>query len=502
MEELIGSESLVQITALFNQLIVWLESNILVTANLIQLGVILFIYFLSYYFYRISKNETAELLEKIPVLEDSSREDLINSVLRPFIFNLLLWIVVLFAEIFGIPHQLGNIIGNLFTAWIIIKFISIFLPGKFSVRIISFLIWSITALKILNIYDQTVKILGSMAIKSGNLNISLLLVIKGILWFTILFWLARKANTVFNRRIEKSNNLTPSIKVLLNKVTKITLFTVAFLFTLSGIGVDLSTFAFLGGAIGVGLGFGLQKIVSNFISGIIILLDRSIKPGDVVQINDIYGRIKNLNTRFVSVVTRAGKEYLVPNEDFITKKVINWSYSDELVRVEVPIGVGYDSDIELVRELILEAAKDKKRVVNKPEPACLLTSFGDNTVDFKLMFWINDPDNGIANVKSNVLFSVWKLFAEHDVNIAFPQRDLHFESISNDTAEKLKKIFNDQGSKRFDNNKERESANEKKDDQKEESDNEVSNENSDKESNKDSNEDSTENQAAAVRENG
>jgi len=222
---------------------------------------------------------------------------------------------------------------------------------------------------------------------------------------------------------------------------KFILFTIAFLLTLSSIGINLSTFAFLGGAIGVGLGFGLQKIVSNFISGIIILLDKSIKPGDIVEINDVYGRIKSLDTRFVSIVTLAGKEYLVPNENFITKEVINWSYSDELVRVDIPIGVGYSSDMKLVKKLMMTAVNDKQRIINTPPPICLMTEFGDNTVNFSLRFWIKDPSNGIATIKSKVLFDVWDIFIENNINIAFPQRDLHFQSMSEDMLNKLKNIF-------------------------------------------------------------
>jgi len=309
------------------------------------------------------------------------------------------------------------------------------------VKIISSLVWTVTALKILNIYEKTLDILDNLSFQSGNLNVSLLLIIKGLLIFSILFWAFGKINEVLQKRITKTDNLTPSIKVLLTKLTKFALFTIAFLLTLSSIGVDLSTFAFLGGAIGLGLGFGLQKIVSNFISGIIILLDKSIKPGDIIEINDVYGRIKSLDTRFVSIVTLAGKEYLIPNENFITKEVINWSYSDELVRVDIPVGVGYDSNMNLVKELLLKSLENEERIVSTPSSACLMEEFGDNTVNFSLRFWIKDPDNGIANIKSNVLLTIWDLFAENDINIAFPQLDLHLESISDELENKLKKIL-------------------------------------------------------------
>jgi len=146
-------------------------------------------------------------------------------------------------------------------------------------------------------------------------------------------------------------------------------------------------------------------------------------------------------------VTRSGKEYLIPNEDFITKEVINWSYSDELVRVDADVGVSYDSDLRLVEELILKAAQEKNRILSSPEPHCLLMGFGDSSVNFQLRFWINDPRNGIQNIRSQILFSIWDNFKEHDIEIPFPQRDYHLRSVSEKAGEELQKIS------RKDNNK-------------------------------------------------
>ncbi len=204
----------------------------------------------------------------------------------------------------------------------------------------------------------------------------------------ILFWIASWSEKYFRRRLQRSSNLTPSVRVLVQKTIRVILYAAALMLALSSIGIDLSAFAFLGGAIGVGLGFGLQTIVSNFISGIIIILDKSIKPGDVIEIGEVFGTVRTLNTRFVSVVTLAGKEYLIPNESFITNEVINWSYSDDLVRLDTTVGVGYDSDLKKVQELILQAMNDHERIIRDPDPVCLLKEFGDNTVDFELRFWI------------------------------------------------------------------------------------------------------------------
>jgi len=176
-----------------------------------------------------------------------------------------------------------------------------------------------------------------------------------------------------------------------------TLIALAALIALASVNIDLTVFAVLSGAIGVGIGFGLQKVVSNFISGIVILLDRSIKPGDTISLGETFGWIRELRARFVSVVTRDGREYLIPNEDFITQEVINWSFSDDLVRLDVPFGVAYSSDPHEVTKLAIEAAKSVRRVVDLKEPVCWLTEFGDSSLNFLLRFWISDPQNGLTN---------------------------------------------------------------------------------------------------------
>jgi small-conductance mechanosensitive channel len=336
------------------------------------------------------------------------------------------------AASFSLPNVIISIFGNLVSAWLIVKAITLFFPRNRMFRFVSALIWIVAALRILNIYQETLDLLNSLAFNSGNLRISLLLIIKIIIIFSILFWLAGKLSRLVTKRIDSSDGLTPSIKVLLNKIARFLIFTSAILFTLSAVGVNLSAFAFLGGAVGVGLGFGLQKIVSNFISGIIILADKSIKPGDVVEIGNVYGWVRKLDTRFVSVVTRSGKEFLIPNEDFITKEVINWSYSDELVRVDAEVGVSYNSDLRLVQEIMMQAVEEKKRILTDPEPNVLLIGFGDSSVNFELRFWISDPRNGIQNIRSEVLFSIWDRFKENEVEIPFPQQDYHLKSLPDD----------------------------------------------------------------------
>jgi small-conductance mechanosensitive channel len=190
------------------------------------------------------------------------------------------------------------------------------------------------------------------------------------------------------------------------------------------LGVDLTAFTIFSGALGVGLGFGLQKVVSNFISGIIILLDRSIKPGDTISLGETFGWIRELSARFVSVVTRDGREHLIPNEDFITQKVINWSFSNDLIRLDVTFGVSYDSDPHAVSAMAIEAAAGVPRVLVSNKPVCWMTGFGDSTIDFILRFWISDPKNGLTNIRGLVLLAVWDKLKQNNVEIPYPHREL------------------------------------------------------------------------------
>jgi len=218
------------------------------------------------------------------------------------------------------------------------------------------------------------------------------------------------------------------MQVMLTKISKFSLYGLAILFALKSVGIDLTAFAVFSGAIGVGIGFGLQRIFSNFISGFILLFDRSIRPGDVISIGDRFGWVQSLHARYVVVKDRDGVETLIPNENLITSEVTNWSYSDRAVRTRIPVQISYDDDPEIAMQLLLDATDDKARILKKPEPAARLLGFGDNGIDLELRIWINDPEEGVANVVSDVNVSIWKSFKEHKITIPFPQRDVRIVS--------------------------------------------------------------------------
>ncbi|HHP7235950.1 MAG TPA: mechanosensitive ion channel family protein [Desulfobacterales bacterium] len=329
---------------------------------------------------------------------------------------------------YELPTALIDTAARLLTAWIIIRFTTAMMRESNWSKLLSITAWTVAALHILNLLGPTIELLDQLAITLGGVHVSLLLVIKGVIVFAVLLKLASSASGLLEKRLMSLEDLTPSVQVLLSKALKVTLLTVAVVVALSSLGINLSAFAFIGGAIGVGIGFGLQKVVSNLISGVILLLDKSIKPGDVVEVGDSYGRIDSLGARYVSVVTRDGFEYLIPNEDLITQQVINWSFSDRLVRLKIGVGVSYSADIHKAMDLMVQAARGIDRVLDHPAPVCQLKNFGDSSVDLEMRIWVGDPENGVSNVSSKIRLAVWDAFQEHGIEIPFPQRDVHIKS--------------------------------------------------------------------------
>jgi small-conductance mechanosensitive channel len=292
-------------------------------------------------------------------------------------------------------------------------------------RTVAIVSWSYVALYALRLDGPVLSALDGLAVNLGAVRLSLLLVLKAVVLAVALIWVAVLVGNVLSRWVQRSGDLSPSIKVLISKFIKIGLIMIAGAIALSATGIDLTALTVFSGAVGVGIGFGLQKVVSNFISGIIILLDKSIKPGDTITLGDTFGSIRDLRSRFVSVITRDGKEYLIPNEDFISQQVVNWSFSSDYVRIDVDFGTAYDSDPHEVARIAIATASTVDRVANDYRaPVCWLTCFGASSLDFRLRFWISDPANGLTNVRGQVLMALWGAFKEAGVSIPFPHREI------------------------------------------------------------------------------
>ena len=315
------------------------------------------------------------------------------------------------------------------SAWAVYRLISGFIKSRAWLRLVAILAFGLAALHFFGLLHTTLDFLRMLSFKIGDRSISVLDLVNGLGILLFLLWISSIIGSSGERKIQQFPHLPPSLQVLLTKILRVLLVFLSFAVALSTIGLDLSSFALLGGAIGVGIGFGLQKVVSNLVSGLILLLDRSIKPGDVIEIEGTYGWINSLRARYASVITRDGKEHLIPNEDLITNRVVNWSFSDPNVRVRVPFGISYDSDPRVAIKLCLEAAQSVGRALQDPESRCLVTGFGDNSINLELRFWIDDPSNGVGNVRSAVMLAIWDKFKENGLVIPYPQRDIHIKKL-------------------------------------------------------------------------
>ena len=262
----------------------------------------------------------------------------------------------------------------------------------------------------------------------GDTRFSVYLIIKIVITIIMLFWLTGIVSEFGENHIATMKGMKNSNKALVTKVFQILVYFLGFMISLDVLGIDLTALAIFSGAIGIGVGFGLQKITSNFISGLILLFEKSVEHEDLVELSDgTYGFIRHTRARYTLIETFDGKEIMIPNEDFITNRVTNWTFSNHKARIEIRIGVSYDSDIEQAMALILEAASEHPRCTSDPKPTCYLTEFADSSVNFLCYFWVKDVTEGRFEPKSDVLRSIWKKFNEHGICIPFPQRDLHIK---------------------------------------------------------------------------
>ncbi|MEM6850972.1 MAG: mechanosensitive ion channel domain-containing protein [Pseudomonadota bacterium] len=335
----------------------------------------------------------------------------------------------------GRPIDIVSAAISLMTAWIIIRLVTLVIRSHFWSRVAFYVAWPIAALDVFGALDNVVAQMQALAIPLGEnsagepIGITLLDVVRTLIYFGVLFWGASFVGGLLQNRIENIEELTPSLKALIVKIMNVILPVLALLIALQIVGFNLGTLTVFGGAIGLGIGLGLQKLVANFIAGFTLIADKSIKPNDVIEIDDTFGWVTSMQARYVAIRTRDGTEHLIPNDRFMADGVVNWSRLDRVVRIHAPFGVAYGTDdLRFIQSLAVDAAKAIERVVETPAPVCNLIEFGDNSVNFDLRFWIRDPQNGIGNVRSAVLLEIWDRLKANDIEIPFPQRDLHIKS--------------------------------------------------------------------------
>ena len=317
---------------------------------------------------------------------------------------------------------------SLMSAWVVIRLLVSPIRNRELARMAAVMIWTVAALNIFGVLGLILSALDDARLPLGDADISVLQIGMGLITIVFAVWLALVAAKLIEGRVRDSKAVPPAAKELITKTMRFALLVLAILLSLTATGIDLTALAVFGGALGVGIGFGLQKVVGNFISGLILLLDRSIKPGDVIETGGTYGRINKMAARYTSVITRDGTEYLIPNENMITEHVVNWSHSDRLVRRRIPVQVAYGTDLDDAMALMNESAAEEDRVLADPAPRTLIRGFGSDGIDLELRMWIRDPQNGVSNIASAVMYRIWKKFGAAEIEFPFPQRVVHLKS--------------------------------------------------------------------------
>lgn len=356
----------------------------------------------------------------------------IEPIAMPIVWVAGLWVALFVLGEIGGKTALIRLLASLINAWVVIRIASTFISGPGWSRTFAWFAWAVAALNAIGQLDPLIRWMDGIGFSSDELSITLWGVLQGIIVTSLFLWFALALARFAQRRVENSVTLNPSMKVLVSKLLRIAFVVAAIVLGMQAVGIDLTAFAVFSGALGLGVGLGMQRTIGNLVAGFTMLADRSIKPGDVIEVETgegpTYGEVKTLGARYVAVRTRSGTETLIPNEMLISNTVTNWSFSDRRIRRGIAVGVSYNADVELAIKLCIEAAITCPRVLNSPQPVCLIKGFGDSSVDLELRFWLEDPEDGIANVSSEVFLQVWRIFQEHGIEIPFPQRDLHIRS--------------------------------------------------------------------------
>jgi small-conductance mechanosensitive channel len=354
-------------------------------------------------------------------------------ILRNLFWGLLIWFCHALFIKFNLPVDVLHMALNLVIAIIVIRMASFYIKSNFWSWLVYGICLTVVALRIFKLWQPTVDLLDSMAIQLGKISISVWGLIEAIVVFILLWFAAGAANRFIAHWLMASKHLTYSDRTLLQRIIRAAMVAVVILISFNAAGIHMAAIAVTGGAIGFAVGIGLQKIGSNMVSGIMLLFRKPIRQGDVIAFPKSFagvhwGWVTDIGLMYVKVATRAGSLLLIPNEIFLTQKIENLSYDDDRVRLNIPFGIAYESDLNKAKTLALSAAGSIDRILKIPEPKCLVLEYGDSTVNMELRAWIDDPKNGIQNVRDAVLMAVWDSFHANDITIAFPQRDLHIKS--------------------------------------------------------------------------
>ena len=358
---------------------------------------------------------------------------LLFSVFASFFLFLGIW----FMQQLGLVQEndkltLARLANQVFFMWAILVLIVEFIVVLFAKRHISTqlkrffytVFWILAILNILGVLPVIVHIMESITLPIGSSSLSIWSILVGLitvlLAMAIANWLSEQCETMIN----SAPDIDANLKIVLSRLATIAFFTIAILVSLASVGLNLTVLSVFGGAVGVGLGFGLQKIASNYISGFIILFDRSVKIGDLVEVAGFSGTVTQINTRYSVIQSMAGEEMIIPNENFVTGTVKNLSRTEKAVVHSVNVSIGYECDVSRAQVILLEIVGEQKRILKKPAPWAVISNFGADGIDLRVSFWVQDPEKGTSVLKSNIMKAVLARFNAENISIPYAIRDV------------------------------------------------------------------------------
>ena len=371
-----------------------------------------------------AKSLTARLKPFAPKSWAAAIEAIEAAIMWPLVTALALGLAQIILTGIGRPVYLPNAAASLALAVAAIRLLAMFIKEPFWARVAIWIASFIAALNAFGLLNSVISALDAAAVPFGAKRISVLFVLNAVALSVLLIWGATNLAEILRRRIDALPSIEPSLRILLAHATRLALFVLAAILLLTGLDIDLSALALLGGALGVGVGFGMQHIVANFISGIIVLTDRSIKPNDLIAVGDDMGEVKSLGLRYAVIHTRDGKDILVPNEKFITDSVVSWSHSDLRARVRKMLRIDHDADLALAVDLAEAATKMIDGVLDDPAPECFVREFGQEQFELEIVFWVPDGNIDLDRIASKVLLAIWKEWRAAGIDVGERVKDI------------------------------------------------------------------------------
>ncbi|AGH97318.1 mechanosensitive ion channel family protein [Micavibrio aeruginosavorus] len=412
----------------------WTVANVLTLDTAIEAIIILAAISVGFMIDKISSAKLAQVINRLhaPHIVKRVLQKIRKSLAPVSIFILLsLCLTFLPSMIPDIRLGLVDAVTRLTAAWIVIRLVVQIVHNPTMRNVIAFITWSIAALSIFGFLDDTVEALNATSLTIGDFQLTALTVVKCLFATMIMVYIASSISRTVERRLINIPAMTSGSRLLIGKIVRIVLTILAVMIGLTMAGVNLSALAVFSGAVGIGVGLGLQRGVSNLFTGMMLLMDRTIQPGDVIELSTGgIGTVKQMGSRCTEVITLDRRSYLIPNEELVTQPVINWSRGGRESLVSVVFGVDYSHNPHQIITLARATTDGHPRILQFPEPSCLFTGFGDNSLDFQLNFWIADPENGTAGIKSEILLALWDVFDQHDIKIPYPHREVFIHNKS------------------------------------------------------------------------